>query len=661
MKHLNKVISIVLATGMACSCANVLEQTPTNQVTDAQLWQDEYMLESHLAELYAMSVFMVGDAVALYGQSPLNIDFGISENPGAWAVHMGVSAQGEGPVHMVTVADEAKYSERGAQTSYTDVKFNGLQTDTYTMRWWSNGYYLNRQLNHFIEAIESSPLSTATVRKAEARFLRAFNYFAMVKRYGGVPLILKETPINASEEEIYPARNSEKECYDFIIDECLEIADILPANPDVARASRWAALALASRAALYAGSIAQFGTVQMDGLLGFDPADANVYYKKAADACERIMKESGHGLYKGSLGKKDFKGYVTNLEDVFLKKGNTEVLMAKHHRGTMGDTPTTADLWSWDICMAPKPNAWSVGQYAEPYYDFIEHFGYRDGRSGVIPHDELTGKTWTMNELLGERDPRLSAWVWTNGYHWDGAVGSPWGADTVSMYRGIRLEGSSDPSKTYYDITAAGEVYKDGDLRLTCYGDQIKEIAMSALYHTGFGVAKNLEPGSEVMNWFLCSTTDYVIFRYAEVLLNYAEACFELGRTGDALDAIREIRERAGMSEPKAITREDIRNERLCELCFENHRYWDLRRWRVAADVLSKPHIGISYILDWESYKASLDENGNRTKQPKFWIEIQDRIDSGSKDPTFPEKNYYFPLGRQTTAVNPNLRENPGY
>ena len=115
------------------------------------------------------------------------------------------------------------------------------------------------------------------------------------------------------------------------------------------------------------------------------------------------------------------------------------------------------------------------------------------------------------------------------------------------------------------------------------------------------------------------------------------------------------------MSEPKAITREDIRNERLCELCFENHRYWDLRRWRVAADVLSKPHIGISYILDWESYKASLDENGNRTKQPKFWIEIQDHIDSGSKDPTFPEKNYYFPLGRQTTAVNPNLRENPGY
>ena len=226
MKHLNKVISIVLATGMACSCANVLEQTPTNQVTDAQLWQDEYMLESHLAELYAMSVFMVGDAVALYGQSPLNVDFGISDNPGAWAVHMGVSAQGEGPVHMVTVADEAKYSERGAQTSYTDVKFNGLQTDTYTMRWWSNGYYLNRQLNHFIEAIESSPLSTATVRKAEARFLRAFNYFAMVKRYGGVPLILKETPINASEEEIYPARNSEKECYDFIINECLEIADM---------------------------------------------------------------------------------------------------------------------------------------------------------------------------------------------------------------------------------------------------------------------------------------------------------------------------------------------------------------------------------------------------------------------------------------------------
>ncbi len=657
MKHAKYILSLALLLG-AASCEQILEQTPTNQVTDAQLWQDEYMLESHLAELYAMSVFMVGDAVALYGQSPLNIDFNIN---GAWNVHLGVSAQGEGPIHMVTVGDEAKYSERGAQTNYIDVKLNGIQTDTYTMRWWSNGYYLNRQLNHFIESIEASPLSTATKRKAEARFLRAFNYFAMVKRYGGVPLILKETPLNAPESDIYPARNSEKDCYDFIIKECLEIADILDPNPDVARASRWSALALASRAALYAGTIAKYGKVQYEGLLGFDASDADAYFDQAIKACERIMKESGHGLYKASLGKKTFKDYVKNLEDVFLVKSNTEILMAKHHRGTMGDTPETADLWSWDICMAPKPNAWSVGQYAEPYYDFIEHFGFRDGRSGVIPHEALTAKTWTMEELLGDRDPRLSAWVWTNGYHWQNAVGSPWGADTVSMYRGIRLDGSDDPAKTYYDIAPAKEVYKDGDLKLTCYGDQIKEIAASALYHTGFGVAKNLEPGSEVMNWFLCSTTDYVIFRYAEILLNYAEACFERNRTGDAKDAINEIRSRAGVNELDAVTLEDIREERLRELCFENHRYWDLRRWRTAEEVLSKPHWGISYILDWESYKASVDADGKRNAQPRFWIEFQDHIDSGSQDPTFPEKNYYFPLGHQTTAVNPQLRENPGY
>jgi hypothetical protein len=232
--------------------------------------------------------------------------------------------------------------------------------------------------------------------------------------------------------------------------------------------------------------------------------------------------------------------------------------------------------------MAPKPNAWSVGQYAEPYYDFIEHFGFRDGRSGVIPHEALTAKTWTMEELLGDRDPRLSAWVWTNGYHWQNAVGSPWGADTVSMYRGIRLDGSDDPAKTYYDIAPAKEVYKDGDLKLTCYGDQIKEIALSALYHTGFGVAKNLEPGSECMNWFLCSTTDYVIFRYAEILLNYAEAYAEsgLGDAGLARECLNRTRRRAGHTVDIDPTPENVQRERRAELAMENARNWDLVRRR---------------------------------------------------------------------------------
>lgn len=627
----------------AVSCADYLEQTPTNQYTDAQVWQDEYLVESHLAELYAMSVFMINDALASYdgpSPSPLNVDFGTGAG---WSFNLGVSAQGEGPIHATTIADEGKYSERGAQTNYHSYKLYGIQKNSGFMRWWSNGYYLNRQLNHMIESMEASTLSKAKSFQAEARFLRAFNYFAMVKRYGGVPLITKETPMDAPEADLYPPRNTEKECWDFIINECFAIADLLDENPTTAHASKWAALALASRAALYAGSIAKYGNVDLEGLVGIDANEAERYFKKSIEACEEIMTKSGKGLYKGSMGK----GVVKNLEDVFLVKNNNEVLMSKHHQGIGGGI----NLWSWDICMSPKPNAWSVGQYVHPYYEFVENFDFVDGRSGKIDRSTLTSKAWTMDELWGNRDPRLRAWTWTNRYHWDGASGFPWGNDTVSLYRGIRLPDGSD----YYDLT---KINYNG---VQCWGDQMQEMATASLYHTGFGVAKYLEPGSDCMTWFVYSTTDYIIFRYAEVLLNYAEACFETGHKGEALDAINQIRSRAGIADLKNITIDAIRKERLCELCFENHRYWDLRRWRIAETELSKPHSGITYLLDWASYESSLDADGNRTAEPRFWIEFEDHIDSKTQDPTFLSNNYYLPIGDGTTAVNPNLIENPGY
>ena len=642
-------IFILAALFSAVSCAEYLEQTPTNQYTDAQVWQDEFLVESQLAELYAMSVFMINDALASYdgpSPSPLNIDYGTGAG---WSTNLGVSAQGEGPIHATTIADEGKYSERGAQTNYHSTKLYGIHENSGFMRWWSNGYYLNRQLNHMIESMETSTLGKAKAFQAEARFLRAFNYFAMVKRYGGVPLIKTETKIDADEKEVYPPRNTEKECYDFIIQECLDIAELLDPNPTTAHASKWAALALASRAALYAGSIAQWGQVDLDGLVGID-ADPKAYYNIAIDACEEIMKSSGKGLYKGSMGK----GYVKNLEDIFLVKDNNEVLLSKHHQGIGGGI----NLWSWDICMSPKPNAWSVGQYVHPYYDFVEQFDFVDGRSGKIDRSVLESRSWTMDELWGDRDPRLRAWTWTNRYHWTGASGFPWGDDTVSMYRGIRLPDGSD----YYDITK--NVYEG----VQCWGDQMQEMATASLYHTGFGVAKYLEPGSDCMTWFVYSTTDYIIFRYAEILLNYAEACFEVGRAGDALNAVNQIRSRAGVAELGSVTRDAIRKERLCELCFENHRYWDLRRWRIAEDVLSKPHCGITYLLDWESYQASIEtklvdgkEIKVRTAEPRFWIEFEDQIDSKTQDPTFLSYNYYLPIGDGTTAVNPNLKENPGY
>ena len=154
MKKILSILSIAALFG-AVSCNDILNQSPTDRYTDAQVWKDASLIESNLADLYSISCHMINDALCVYSEtaSPINIDFSASSN---WSANMGFSAQGEGPVHATTWADEAKYSERGAQANFLSMKRYGIQSNDNTLRWWSNAYYLNRQLNHFIDQIAQS-------------------------------------------------------------------------------------------------------------------------------------------------------------------------------------------------------------------------------------------------------------------------------------------------------------------------------------------------------------------------------------------------------------------------------------------------------------------------------------------------------------------------
>src|SRR5690606_11343815 len=138
-------------------------------------------------------------------------------------------------------------------------------------------------------------------------------------------------------------------------------------------------------------------------------------------------------------------------------------------------------------------------------------------------------------------------------------------------------------------------------------GDQLVRFKEGNTPNTGFGIMKYLDPEADNFTWFSESTTDYQIFRFAEILLNYAEAAYELGLAGDALWAINEIRDRAGVAPLAGATRDLIRKERKVELAFENHRYWDLRRWRTAVTELTRTYTGLRYIYDAASGKYRLD------------------------------------------------------
>jgi len=140
-----------------------------------------------------------------------------------------------------------------------------------------------------------------------------------------------------------------------------------------------------------------------------------------------------------------------------------------------------------------------------------------------------------------------------------------------------------------------------------------------------------------------------LIFRYGEILLNYAEAAIELGNEGDALNAINQIRQRAGIIALTTIDRDKVRHERQVELAFENHRWWDIRRWRIASEILNNTQFHA--LWPWLNWQANTSP-----ANMKYTFQI---VPAPKNPRTFSPTLYYE--GIPVSDANPKLIQNPGY
>lgn len=595
------------------SCLDdILDKKPLDIISDDVVWNDPVMIDAYLAQQYMLTTVFTNEASdyieSWSAGSPVD---------GKWEIH--TSEHGYGPLIINNIADEGKggWEISGNAGSYKTGKLN---INGGFLEWWEYPYDIIRNLNQFIERVPDSPIESEvkTLRVAEARFIRAFNYFSMVKRYGGVPLIIKAASLDDSEEVLYPKRNSEKELYDFIISEMDAIAEDLIGTTDFGRPTKWAALALKSRAALYAGSIAQFGSMQLNDLLGIPQSQASDYYQKAFDASQAIINSGVFQLYDQDSDKS------LNFRNIFIKKRNSEVIFAKQHN-YVDALAGGGNTWGYDFCQRPKPHGWNLGMGNTPYLEMAEEFEYIDGKSGKLDRKAIQEGLWSMEELWGNKDPRFLATIYTMGSSWRGGI--------VDFHKGL--------------IGGDGKLYEndgEGYEGINALGDQNIN---AGNFGTGFGVMKYLDENVDIGSTWSNSGTDFIVFRFGEILLNYAEAAFELGKTGEALNAVNQIRTRAGISTKTSVDRQSIRHERKVELSFEGHRYWDLRRWREAETTLSQSFSGLRYILDFNTRKYKL-------------IVLED-IDGVNTPPRFYKQNYYFPITLKRTGANANLLENPGY
>jgi len=578
MKSLKNKILITSIILLLSGCYDPFELTRNDIISDDVVFDNPNLADAFLFDLYDRAQFHIKSGNG-------NLNMGLISSYGGESRNYGVSWQ----IPYTQVID-VDYNDNGLQ---------GKVLDYYD-------YELIRECNQMITKLPQSKNLTEYFidsRVAEARFIRAHAYFEMVKRFGGIPLITDVVPIQGNYDEIYRERNSEKEIYDFISSEMDDISEILPAFAiEEGRITKWTALALKSRALLYAGSVANFGSEQLNGLLGFPSSEASKYYLESLNASREIIQSGIFSLYR------KFNDPVENFVNLFIDEtDNPEIIFSEKYDYESGKSH------QWDALAQPAGFGFNWSSNYPVYLETLEQFDFIDGTSGKVDRDMYDDNTPIDPSWYFEmRDPRMRASIFYPG--------SNFKSGTVFFHRSMRGSLEGWPQSGLSKLTGS--------------------------MATGLLIRKRTNPDTPDATR---SSTDYIVFRYGEILLNYVEASYYLNDpNGDMVSIMNEIRDRAGMPllTKSEITENKIRQERKCELAFEDHVFWDLRRWRIAVEELNNVR----------RHRLHYRFNANNET---YTMEMADGDLGGVR--LHPERNYYYALGLSRLADNPKLIENPGY
>lgn len=411
-----------------------------------------------------------------------------------------------------------------------------IQDKRYDFRW-----VALRQIAIMIERVNEVPdISTSYANQivSEMRTLRALNYLEMMKRYGGVPII--DHRINL-DEDLKISRSSLKDVLDFIIEDCdfaINCSDFPDDQVGImkGRVTRGVALSIKAKALLYAASpLFNTDTPYMTLGANNDLICLGEYnhelWKQAADASLAVLKwaeSTGHHLITD-------KGVDNNYRYSWEVYDNPEIIFAEKAHGETG----TWD-WPWSAISPPNIYPGNRGQSGiSPTLNFVKKYEKRDGKD----------QYWNPNggdnlqALMGELDRRFAQTIAYNKSIWNDEKGE------VQIW-----EGGRDAS--------------------TCFG--------------GFWLHKHFP--SKINNSQPRLIPNSTLFQLNEFYLSYAEALNEYnhGPNDEAYNAINAIRARSGQPELVNLDyktfKQRVHRERDVELAFDNHRLWDIMRWKVAEE-----------------------------------------------------------------------------
>ncbi len=493
--------------------------------------------------------------------------------------------------------DDALPSRIGSQVeNYTNGRVSVIANpDPY----WGNSYAGIRQANIFLTNIDVVPVVTITKQswKAEARFIRAFMYFELLKRYGGVPLIGDR--IFTLTDNLELPRNTFEEVVNYIVSECdIAKTDLLGeasvTDGDLGRIPKGAAVALKCRTLLYAASPffnggATGGSLKTKGIIGYPTSDPT-RWQKVINAAEELKALNYYALQ-------------SDVRNAFLVRKNTEIILAKQ-------SGLNADLENNNAPIGFNPSNTQSGGRTSPTQNFVDAFPMNNGLAITDP-----ASGYDPNNPYASRDTRFAYTVFFNN-----------GANAAGNWLGRAVE--------------------------TFEGGRDKPNTSSVQTRTGYYLRKFLG-NNATQTSYASQSHNFPYFRYAEILLNEAEAYNESGMVDSAVLYIIPIRKRAGIIAgannrygiaagiSQSAMRDLIRAERRVELAFEEHRFWDVRRWKTLSQDVSGPVYGMTIVKN---------SNGtfSYTKTQVSTMVFSDRL-------------YLMPIPYDEITKNSNLEQNPGW
>ena len=584
MKLYIKYLTIgLMATTMLASCADILDKKPLTEISDNDLWSDPALLKAFVNSRY--------NQVGVNGAESMQSSI-VDETELTWL--------------------RGCETHNFARLSPTDLgRMNGAWWG-WDNRSWSTKWTNISNCNIFFERVGNVAFTDEAEKTklvGQVRFIRAFEYWDLIARWGAMPIITKSFSINDREEIVGQKRNTYKECIDFLVSELDQAAKELPANlsgDNDGRATSVAALALKSRILLYAASPLMNEDVKIPEV-GYTTLEPDRWQKAAKAATEALdaAQNAGYELY--NLNGDPSKNYQLIFMD--NTAANKETLFARMGTSSAdGESISSCDQYN-------NPNGYGGWGGNCPLQELVD--AYEVVKDGVASKFDWNNPEEKANPYAN-RDPRFYATILYDGAKW--------------MTRNV---------ETYFDVDGNGNITGGG--KDTKFGNDSWNASP-----TGYNMKKFMDEGYAFNSWNFCAR-NWIHLRMAELYLNKAEALYYTGDEEGAREALKAVRQRAGMPAVTATGTdllEAIKNERRIEFAFEEHRYFDVRRWKEAPKYFGSTVHAIT-IKKYPDGKKTYEVDKLRS-------------DVGG-DRKWDDKMYWLPIPKSEMDKNPNLVQNPGY